>query len=154
MLSMFSRRFVVLEKDLSCEEALHRFKKERVHLAIVIDKSVNENAFSEKGELSKPNECMRIVTLEDIIEEILQDEIVDENDDEGKDVRMIRQQIVEANEKKMAEDYLGKNQITAISAFLHKFIGPFAHLEEKKIEILVRASEVVSINQIEDEIVQ
>lgn len=42
--------------------------------------------------------------MEDIIEEILQDEIVDENDDEGKDVRMIRQQIVDANEKKIAHE--------------------------------------------------
>lgn len=100
------------------------------------------------------NECIGIVTLEDIIEEILQDEIEDENDDEGEDVRMFRQQIVEANEKKTAEVRLGKNQITAISAFLHKFVGPFAHLDEKQVEFLVRNSEVVSVNKNEDLIVQ
>lgn len=158
---MFKRKFMTLEKDISCESALQKFKTSHNHLAIVHDKTMKEKlameaTIRENSSVFINNlpTCIGIVTLEDIIEEILQDEIEDENDDEGKDVRMIRKQIVDANEKRTADHNLGKNQIVAISEFLHKFVGPFAHLESKQIELLVRNSEIIFINKFEDQIVK
>ena len=56
---------------------LEEFKQGTTHLSVVL--KVND-----QGEKDPTYECIGIVTLEDIIEEIIQDEIVDETDVYGK----------------------------------------------------------------------
>lgn len=36
MLSMFSRKYIILEEDTPCESALQQFKRDRVHMAVVV----------------------------------------------------------------------------------------------------------------------
>lgn len=59
--------------DVSLDKALEEFKQGRSHMSIVLK-------INDQGDGDPFYECIGIVTLEDIIEEIIQDEIVDETD--------------------------------------------------------------------------
>ncbi|XP_066921976.1 metal transporter CNNM2-like [Clytia hemisphaerica] len=59
--------------DTSLDKALEEFKQGRSHMSLVL--KINDG-----GDGDPFYECIGIVTLEDIIEEIIQDEIVDETD--------------------------------------------------------------------------
>lgn len=59
--------------DTTLDKMLEEFKQGTTHLSVVL--KVND-----QGEKDPTYECIGIVTLEDIIEEIIQDEIVDETD--------------------------------------------------------------------------
>lgn len=73
-LKVFGRQLEAFTPDTTCGEALTRFKRGRAHMGIIREANTenpNKDPFMElKG----------IITLEDIIEEIIQDEIVDETD--------------------------------------------------------------------------
>lgn len=59
--------------DVSLDKALEEFKQGRSHMSLVL-------RINDSGDGDPFYECIGIVTLEDIIEEIIQDEIVDETD--------------------------------------------------------------------------
>ena len=74
MIQFFGRKVEWLWPDNKLKQVLAMFKSGRTHLAMVHD--VN----SESEDKDPFYEVKGLVTLEDIIEEILQDEIVDETD--------------------------------------------------------------------------
>eukprot|EP00966_Prymnesium_polylepis_P157144 3631463-Prymnesium_polylepis.1 len=59
-----------VSKDMDLGKALDKYKNDHIHLLIVTDGDPGNAAAK----------CIGIVTLEDILEEVLQDEIVDESD--------------------------------------------------------------------------
>jgi metal transporter CNNM len=64
--------------DTKLSEMLNEFKKGQSHIAVV------QRVNNEDPNIDPFYESIGIVTLEDVIEEILQDEIVDETDVYGK----------------------------------------------------------------------
>ena len=73
-LKVFGRKVEVFFQEDTCGDALQRFKGGAAHMGLVRRvnvEDVNQDPFYE---------LIGIVTLEDVIEEILQDEIVDETD--------------------------------------------------------------------------
>jgi len=73
-LKVFGRQVERFYGDDTCGEALRRFKRGRAHLGLV------ERVNDEDPGRDPFYELQGLVTLEDVIEEILQDEIVDETD--------------------------------------------------------------------------
>jgi len=63
--------------DTSLDKAFEEFKQGRSHISIVLK-------INDQGDGDPFYECIGIVTLEDVIEEIIGDEIVDETDVYGK----------------------------------------------------------------------
>ena len=75
-IQIFGRNFHLIWPDDKLGDVLKVFKKGKSHIAIVRD-------VNNEGEGDPWYEMKGIVTLEDILEEILQDEIVDETDMAG-----------------------------------------------------------------------
>eukprot|EP00930_Biecheleria_cincta_P040842 TRINITY_DN2796_c0_g1_i1.p1 TRINITY_DN2796_c0_g1~~TRINITY_DN2796_c0_g1_i1.p1 ORF type:complete len:628 (+),score=98.95 TRINITY_DN2796_c0_g1_i1:136-2019(+) len=72
-IDVFQRRALTFEKDHKLAECLAQFRKGSTHLALVREM----NCADEKNPRV---ELMGVITLEDIVEEILQEEIIDEAD--------------------------------------------------------------------------
>lgn len=73
ILQVYGRNLPRIHADTSLAEVLAEFKRGQSHIAVV--RRVNN-----EGEGDPTYENIGIVTLEDVIEEILQDEIIDETD--------------------------------------------------------------------------
>ena len=73
ILQVYGRNLPRIHADTSLAEVLSEFKRGQSHIAVV--RRVNN-----EGEGDPTYENIGIVTLEDVIEEILQDEIIDETD--------------------------------------------------------------------------
>lgn len=73
-LLFFGKEPLRVDPELSLSEMLQRFKTSRSHLAIVQEAKENENG------LDSSYSVVGLITLEDVIEEIIRDEIIDESD--------------------------------------------------------------------------
>lgn len=147
-IKIFDRKSNTFNMDTTLLQALNFFKKGKTHLALVRE-------MIESDDITPRCELRGVLTLEDIVEEILQEEIVDETDvfvDVDHQVR-----VNDGREKKhlnlevfnpvwmMREDRLSPEEVVAISAHLSRAL--FADesklkLELKTIEWLVASSEV------------
>lgn len=72
-IDVFQRRALTFEQDDKLAECLTQFRKGSTHLALV-------RAMNCSDEKNPIVELMGVITLEDIVEEILQEEIIDEAD--------------------------------------------------------------------------
>jgi metal transporter CNNM len=90
-----------------------------------------------------------IVTLEDIIEEIIQDEIVDEFEmfDDKQHRWLMKQRLVKLFTDHRAETALSKDELNAIVQYLEKYIGAFhpSKLKPNSLSKLIRKSAVLEI---------
>jgi len=93
-----NRKPVVVTPDTSLFDALNYFQTERTHLAIVTHHvDLVNDCFAESLEIPQHVDFLGIVTLEDIIEEMIQEEIEDETDF-----------IVEMPDEKVTEAHLSR----------------------------------------------
>ena len=84
-LSYHSRREpLVASKDINLFDLLNLFQKERSHLALVVDNEQEKNrvksCFESKEIIPDEIKFLGIITLEDVIEKIIQERIHDETD--------------------------------------------------------------------------
>mmetsp|Transcript_106900 Transcript_106900/g.212279 ORF Transcript_106900/g.212279 Transcript_106900/m.212279 type:complete len:416 (+) Transcript_106900:43-1290(+) len=68
-----SHRIRKVSQKMKLNEAFNICKTERIHLLVVVDEQAEEN--------SGPQKTVGIVTVEDIVEDIIQEELVDEDDE-------------------------------------------------------------------------
>ncbi len=115
----FGRRPVMVWHDQLLGEILSTFRRERAHLAIVRDVVF-------EGEGDPYYKVVGIITLEDIIEEILGAEIEDEFDaaegegDEHWHLRDMDLARLKSLRSKITDDSLSEDEINAIVSFLPK----------------------------------
>merc|ERR1711976_569642 len=72
-INIFDRQALSFSQDFNLTDALNAFKNGQAHLALV-------RKMCAEGVKNPRCETVGVITLEDIVEEIIQDEIVDEGD--------------------------------------------------------------------------
>ena len=139
VIDIFGRSLHVAWVDDKLGDVLRELKKGKSHMALVRD--VNNS-----DETQDPfYQLMGIITLEDIIEEILQDEIVDETDvpegmkdaaqDQDEAFRWARLRLLNS---KIVDQNLSYEEARAVTAhLLHNFKQAVALLTEKQLHRLI-----------------
>jgi len=123
-IQIFGRNFHLLWPDDKLGDVLRLFKTGKSHMAIVRD--VNNT-----GPGDPFYEMLGIVTLEDIIEEILQDEIKDETDGDGlmgsnENFDYSKLRLLDSG--KLEYEKLTQQEAAAIGAHFQRNIAPFSTL--------------------------
>jgi metal transporter CNNM len=78
------QKFVVITPTTPMLELLNKFQEKKCHMALIVNEpEAVQDAWSQNIEIPADVHMMGIVTMEDVIEEMLQEEIEDEN--EGDD---------------------------------------------------------------------
>jgi metal transporter CNNM len=124
-IGIFDRKVENFTLDTSLTEALETFKKGKTHLALVRHLNLEDG--------SRPRiEVRGLITLEDVIEEILQEEIVDEHDvyvDVDKQIR-----VHDGRERRVLnlgvfnpvwrtrDEQLTREEVSAIASHLHRSV--------------------------------
>jgi len=76
------QKFVVIEPTIAMLDLLNRFQEKKCHMALIVnDPAAVQEAWEKETEIPADVHMMGIVTMEDVIEQMLQEEIEDENDD-------------------------------------------------------------------------
>jgi metal transporter CNNM len=150
-IKIFDRKSTTFTMDTTLLQAINFFKKGKTHLALVREMVVDEDDAAPRCELRG------VLTLEDIIEEILQEEIVDETDvyvdvdaqvrvNDGRENTRLSLEVFNPVWM-MRGDRLSQEEVLAISAHLGCSVftpeSPF-HLDIKTIQWLVAGAEVQS----------
>jgi len=123
-IQIFERRATSFNSDTTLAAALNAFKKGKTHLALVRELNVED-------ERNPKCELRGVLTLEDVIEEILQEEIVDETDvyvdvdhhvkvDDGRDKRRPNLGVFNPVWRTPLENKLYHEEVEAISAHLER----------------------------------
>jgi metal transporter CNNM len=122
-IKIFDRRANTFTMDTRLVDALNVFKKGQTHLALVREMVV-EDAANARCELRG------VLTLEDVVEEILQEEIVDETDvyvdvdnqvivNDGREKKRLNLEVFNPVWR-MREDRLSREEVKAIAAHLSR----------------------------------
>jgi len=153
-ISIFDRKVESFFPQTTLLECLNRFKKGRTRMALVRD-AVMENAVSPRFVVCG------VLTLEDIVEEILQAEIVDETDvyvdvdkklmvADGREERRLHLEVFNPVWK-AKRDKMSREEIAAVAAHLGR--GAFCGTSDMALS--VRAIEwLVSVSDVHDRIRQ
>jgi metal transporter CNNM len=140
LLTVFNRKFLVFDNDETAQNALGRFRLEKAHLALI--RAVVEPT-SAAGGGDPYYDLLGIVTLEDIIEEIMQLEFVDETDRYDSNKQMSQAMNVRENfdyDKLLILDplfaeHLQPDEISALVAHLVANVDVFrTRIEESVID--------------------
>ncbi|CAM9429313.1 unnamed protein product [Pylaiella littoralis] len=144
---IFGRAVTVVWPDYTLGDVLNVFKQGKSHLGLVRD--VNNS-----GEGDPFYEVVGIITLEDIIEEILGDEIVDETDAfvdvetqlpvQRNEFDMSRLQLLNANADKCA---LSTDEAKAVASHLTANVPQFESVNVSHVESIIAASPVVEVSK-------
>lgn len=157
VINIFGRSLNTVWPDDKLGDILRELKTGRSHMALVRDvnnEDENQDPFYEiKG----------IITLEDIIEEILGDEIVDETDAfmDGTHMEPVtRTNVFEwarlrLLDSKLVDEKLSGEETMAITAHLQRnHYNTVEHLSDRQVELLVSGSHVVTLPEVVREIGQ
>ncbi|CAM9989171.1 unnamed protein product [Ectocarpus fasciculatus] len=145
---IFGRAVTVVWPDFTLGDVLNVFKQGKSHLSLVRD-------VNDAGEGDPFYEVVGIITLEDIIEEILGDEIVDETDAfvdmqnqlpvQRGQFDMSRLQLLNANADKSA---LSTDEAKAVASHLMANVPQqFEGINVSHVESIIAASPVVEVNK-------
>eukprot|EP01080_Neovahlkampfia_damariscottae_P002288 gene2288-2461_t len=147
VLTFYGREIVRVFPDAKLEEILKVFKTGKSHLAVVHDVRYPENGDPFYVTLG-------IVTLEDVIEEILKEEIADETEvieiDNLTNQQITKQKAVGVGisllSKKTKTERLTPQQAVAVGSFLSKTYEEFRILPDDALQTLLGKSHVISLN--------
>ncbi|EFC38143.1 predicted protein [Naegleria gruberi] len=145
ILTFYGREVLKVFPDTYCDEMLKTFKSGRTHIAIV-----QEPRESETG--GDPYYAIvGIVSLEDIIEEIIKDEIVDETDiyvDNTNQSKINRPQNSTSLLLKLERtNRLTPKQVVAVGSYLWKSMATFRLLPEEYLHRLLGKCAVVDVKK-------
>ncbi len=157
VVNIFGRSLNTVWPDDKLGDVLRELKTGRTHMALVRDvnnEDENQDPFYEiKG----------IITLEDIIEEILGDEIVDETDAfvDGTQTKLVERKDVfewarlRLLDSKLVDERLSVEETMAITAHLQRnHYSTLELLSDRQAELLVSGSQVITLPEVEREIGQ
>jgi len=131
-----------IDHTTNCMSTLKYFKNGGTHLAVVTQ--VERQDQSRDPYLKK----VGIVTLEDIIEELIADEIVDEYEEDNKEAqRLQKEQLLALFMQRQAGKVLAENEIKAVTEFLANYVTPFFpnRIKTSVLQELVINAEVIEI---------
>ena len=135
------RDIVYIDHTESCLLTLKRFKDGDNHLAIVTRVVSNEGRDPYLKKIG-------LITLEDIIEQILDAQIEDEYEGDGKEERRLqKEQLLALFTNRQAGNNLQENELKAVQEFLSTYVRPFFHdrVREGVLQALVFNAEVLNI---------
>ncbi|KAL0479659.1 metal transporter [Acrasis kona] len=148
ILTFYGREVLKVYPDQKLDEILKMFKTGRSHLAIVHEPKEDENGGDPYYE------TLGLVTLEDIIEEILREEIVDETDvfidnQTGRRVHRDDAQINMFLRFNKSETFrrLTPKQVLAATSYLYKSLDLFRYIPEAHLQALLGRSRVIQMKQ-------
>lgn len=118
ILTFYGQPVVRVWSDQHLDAIFTEFKSGKCHLAIV--QEVNSGS-DEQDPFYDP---VGILTLEDVMEELIQDEILDENDDTSTGNKRLRPSISMFSQKGKISRLLPE-QVNAISSYLSRVVDPF-----------------------------
>ena len=148
-IKVFGRATQFVWEDQKLDEVLKEFKKGQGHMAIV--KNVDNSGPGDPRYVMKG-----IITLEDIVEEILGDEIVDETDvfvDVDNRVKVDRAQFdysrLRLLDSQLVSESLDPAELAAITAHLRANVAQFAEktrdLPDAEVRNIINASSVLEL---------
>mmetsp|Transcript_18208 Transcript_18208/g.42588 ORF Transcript_18208/g.42588 Transcript_18208/m.42588 type:complete len:638 (+) Transcript_18208:121-2034(+) len=149
-IGIFDRKVAQFRLDTKLVDALDAFKKGKTHMALVREPNVEDS-------VNPRVETLGLITLEDVMEEILQEEIVDETDvwvdvenhvavNDGRERRQLNLGVFNPVWR-MRDEQLSAEEVSAIAAHLHrKVFAPSTSLalSIRAIEWLVRVSKLTN----------
>lgn len=143
--SIIIRDVIAIEDQDKLEPLLGYFKKGLTHIGIVTKIVHNEHKDPTK-------KVIGIVTLEDIIEEIIQDNIEDEWDGyAGNDFKnqreLMKEKLILLFTDHQAEKILNEQEIKACLEFLQKYVKPFQSnvLKRDILNVMLRKSHIIEL---------
>ena len=140
--SIIIRDVVVVDDVDKVEPLLTHFKKGLTHIGVVT-KIVG-------GQIGKDphRQVIGIVTMEDIIEELIQDKIEDEYEiDVRNERKLLKEKLVLFYTDHQAAKVLAGSEIKASLQFLEHYVRPFQapHMKRDILHVLIRRSKVVIV---------
>ncbi|CAF4497445.1 unnamed protein product, partial [Didymodactylos carnosus] len=123
----YKHRYGTATADDSSYDLFNQFKSEQYHLAVVIE-------FDNSGEKDPKSRAVGIVTLEDIIEEMIQEEIIDETDVFTDNRRKVRNMLSQApnfsafmrTSTNLVASKISTQMKVAVFQFLSTSVEPFS----------------------------
>lgn len=137
-----------ITQDLTLSQVLSIFQKDQVHIALITEIITEE----DKDPFLK---IIGVVTMEDIVEAILDTKIQDEHEHNElekdhilfDDIKRQKEKLISLFLEKCTGDELHEHEIDAISQFLSQFVKPFRSsiIDSNFLRKIVREGEVFDI---------
>ena len=145
MKNIFLRDIFTINSNENVQNALHLMKRSKTHILIVRD--VVKNGLKDPFYLP-----VGIITMEDIIEALIQEEIQDEHDYEREYTIRPAKMINDFLSNYIANSVLNPNEIAAVSEFLSKYCSPFKRkfISSRNLKELVKSSSLIALDGSED----
>ncbi|CDW87629.1 metal transporter cnnm2 [Stylonychia lemnae] len=140
--SILLRDIIAIDVETKLEPVLSYFKENNTHMGLVTTKSKEIGS-----ELTLKN--IGIVTIEDIVEEILQEEIEDERETQNLkgERKLLKNRLIYLFTDHKAKNQLNDAEIIAICEFLQLKVDSFhsSILDKEQLYLLIRNCDVVDI---------